>query len=51
MAQATCGTTQGMSVKVIYSTEAFLHKHGDKPGTQRERCFPSLDEAKAAVFP
>ena len=40
-----------MSIRVIYSTEAFPHKNGDKPGTQSERDFTSLDEAKSSVFP
>jgi hypothetical protein len=39
-----------MTVKVIYSTEAFLDRTGDT-GKQIERNFPSLDEAKAAPFP
>jgi hypothetical protein len=40
-----------VSIRVIYSTEAFLHKNGDKSGTQSERYFTSLDEAKATAFP
>jgi hypothetical protein len=36
---------------VIYSTEAFVHKNGSKSGTQSERFFPSIDEAKAAALP
>jgi hypothetical protein len=39
-----------MNIRVIYSTEAIKDKFG-KAGTQIERSFPSLDEAKAAEFP
>jgi hypothetical protein len=40
-----------VSIRVTYSTEAFPHKNGDKSGTQSERDFTSLDEAKSAAFP
>lgn len=40
-----------MSVKVIYSTEAFLDKNEGQPGKQFELSFASLEEAKSAPLP
>ena len=36
---------------MIYSTEAFLDKHGDRANEQCERSYKSVDEAKNAPFP
>lgn len=36
-----------MSIRVVYSTECFLFKNKGQPGTQYERSFASLEEAKS----
>lgn len=40
-----------MNTKVIYSTAAFLHKNYDSVGTQIEKYFSSIDDAKGAPPP
>jgi len=40
-----------MSIRVIYSTEAFLAKNEGQPGKQFELSFASLEEAKATPLP
>ena len=40
-----------MSVRVIYSGEALLHRTGGQPGGQIERCFNSVDAAMKASLP
>jgi hypothetical protein len=45
------GGLPDMSLRVTYSTDAFAHKNGGKVGSQTERDFASVDEAKAAKFP
>jgi hypothetical protein len=40
-----------MSIRVLYGTEAFLHRNSNPPGNTSERAFVSLDAAKSAPFP
>ena len=40
-----------MDTHVIYSTEAFLHKNKGQIGTQLEKNFSSIEEAKSAPLP
>jgi hypothetical protein len=40
-----------MVVRVIYSSEAFLHRSGGNPGQQSELFFASADAAKETSLP
>lgn len=40
-----------MSIRVLYSTESFLHRNGGETGKGCERSFDCLDAAKDAPFP
>jgi len=39
------------TIRVTYMTPGFLHKNGGQVGTQTERMFSSLQEAKNAPLP
>ena len=44
------GRRRDVRVRAIVSTNAFIHKSGGNPGTQRELEFASVEEAKSVLF-